>query len=281
MTSATARRWLGAPRWLLLRRASQFGILALFLAGPVFGLWWVKGNLNFSLTLNTLPLTDPYLMLQSLLAGQAPQRLALVGAALALLLYLLVGGRSFCAWVCPVNLLTDAAHVLRQRLGLKHSARMPSQTRYWMLAMTLLLAAASGDLAWEMVNPVSMAHRGAIFGFGLAWAVLAGVFLFDLLVVQRGWCGHLCPVGAFYSLIGKLALTRVRLPARLACNDCMDCYAVCPEPQVIRPALKAVGGVAPIILAANCSNCGRCIDVCGKNVFAFGIRLNPRPGSPS
>jgi ferredoxin-type protein NapH len=52
----------------------------------------------------------------------------------------------------------------------------------------------------------------------------------------------------------------------------MDCFAVCPEQQVIRPALKAVGGTGPIILEANCTNCGRCIDVCSKDVFRFGLR---------
>jgi ferredoxin-type protein NapH len=29
-----------------------------------------------------------------------------------------------------------------------------------------------------------------------------------------------------------------------------------------------------VILEANCTNCGRCIDVCSKNVFAFGTRFN-------
>jgi ferredoxin-type protein NapH len=53
----------------------------------------------------------------------------------------------------------------------------------------------------------------------------------------------------------------------------MDCFAVCPEQQVIRPALKAINGTPPIILAANCTNCGRCIDVCSKNVFSFGVRF--------
>ena len=33
-------------------------------------------------------------------------------------------------------------------------------------------------------------------------------------------------------------------------------------------------GVGPVILAANCSNCGGCIDVCSEGVFAFGSRFN-------
>jgi nitrate reductase cytochrome c-type subunit len=38
---------------------------------------------------------------------------------------------------------------------------------------------------------------------------VAAVFLFDLLVAPRGWCGHVCPVGAAYALIGSKSLLRV------------------------------------------------------------------------
>lgn len=272
--AVATKGWLAAHKWLILRRTSQLGILLLFLVGPWFGWWIVKGNLNFSYTLNTLPLADPYLLLQALMSGQTPERLGLIGVTIVVLFYLLVGGRSYCSWVCPVNLVTDFAAWLRNRLGLKGgNAHISRQTRYWILGMTLLVSAATGTIAWEMVNPVSMLHRGLIFGMGLAWAVILAVFLFDLFVMRHGWCGHLCPVGAFYSLIGKFSVMRVRLPRREACNDCMDCFAVCPEQQVIRPALKGIDGAPPVILFANCTNCGRCIDVCSKDVFQFGTRF--------
>lgn len=271
--------WLAAHKWLLLRRSSQIAILLLFLVGPWFKLWIVKGNLNFSYTLDFLPLADPYLLSQMLLAGFKPEKLALIGVAIVLLFYLLVGGRTYCSWVCPVNMVTDLANWLRARLGIKGSAHLSRRTRYWILAMTLAAALLTGTLAWEMVNPVSMLHRGLIFGLGFAWAVILAVFLFDLFVMRQGWCGHLCPVGAFYSLIGRFSLLRVRLPARAACNDCMDCFAVCPEQQVIRPALKAIDGAPPVILDPNCTNCGRCIDVCSKNVFSLGARSVGSPES--
>ncbi len=264
--------WLAAHKWLILRRTSQIAILLLFLVGPWFKLWIVKGNLNFSYTLGILPLTDPYLLVQSVLAGGKPEKMALIGVAIVLVFYLLVGGRSYCSWVCPVNLVADFANWLRTRLGLKGGAHLSRKTRYWILGMTLVTAAVTGTIAWEMINPISMLHRGLFFGLGFAWAVILAVFLFDLFVMRQGWCGHLCPVGAFYSLIGKLSFVRVKLPARDACNDCMDCFAVCPEQQVIRPALKGINGTPPVILDANCTNCGRCIDVCSKSVFSFGVR---------
>lgn len=271
--AVAAKGWLAAHKWLIARRISQVSILLLFLMGPWFHIWVVKGNLNFSYTLDFLPLADPYLILQMLAAGRTPEKLAWIGVAIVLLFYLLVGGRTYCSWVCPVNPVTDAAGWLRTRLGLKGGAHLSRKTRYWILGMTFVAAAATGSIAWEMMNPVSMLHRGLIFGLGFAWAVVLAIFLFDLFVMRNGWCGHLCPVGAFYSLIGKLSFLRIRLPARDACNDCMDCFAVCPEQQVIRPALKGIGGTPPLILEANCTNCGRCIDVCAKDVFVFGSRL--------
>ena len=271
--AVAAKGWLAAHKWLLLRRVSQISILALFLLGPLAGVWIVKGNLTFSYTLDVLPLTDPYILLQSLLTRHLPEMKAFVGAAIVLALYLLVGGRVFCSWVCPVNLVTDAAGWLRQRLGIKGGAHISRRTRYWILAMTLVLALATGTIAWELVNPVSMLHRGLIFGMGAGWTVILAIFLFGLFVTNDGWCGRLCPAGAFYSLIGKVSLLRTVAVRRSACNDCMDCFVVCPEPQVIRPALKGIDGASPVILAANCTNCGRCIDVCSKDVFAFGTRF--------
>lgn len=265
--------WLAAHKWLILRRASQIGILLLFLVGPWYKLWIVKGNLNYSYTLDFLPLTDAFQFVQLLATRQIPETLAIIGVIIVVLFYLLVGGRAYCSWVCPVNLVTDFANWLRARLGLKGGAHLSRQTRYWILGMTLVATALTGTLVWEMVNPVTMLHRGLIFGMGFAWAVILAVFFFDLFVMRHGWCGHFCPVGVFYGLIGKLSLTRIKLPAREACNDCMDCFAVCPEQQVIRPALKAINGTPPIILEENCTNCGRCIDVCSKNVFRFGSRF--------
>lgn len=271
--------WLKAHQWLMLRRLSQLAILTLFLLGPLAGIWIVKGNLNYSYTLDFLPLTDPYVALQSLAAGHVPEKLGLIGAAIVLVFYFLVGGRVYCSWVCPINMVTDAAGWFRDRLGIKGASSLSARTRYWILGMTLIGSALTGVVLWELINPVSMLHRGLIFGVGTAWMIVLVIFLFDLFVMSRGWCGRLCPVGAFYSLLGRWSPVRVSAAKRAACNDCMDCFEVCPEPQVIRLALKGEAkGVGPVILAPNCTNCGRCIDVCSKDVFGFSLRAaRPRP----
>lgn len=266
--------WWAAHQWLVLRRIVQLSILTLFIVGTVGGIAILKGNLASSMVLGFVPLTDPFLILQSLFAGHFPYQQAWIGAGIVLAFYLLVGGRVFCSWVCPMNMVTDAAAALRRRLGLKGGHVPPAQTRYWLLGFVLLAAALTGRLAWEWVNPVSMLHRGLVFGFGLAWGVVGSVFLYDLLLGSRGWCGHVCPQGAMYAILGRAGLVRVSASKRSACNDCMDCFAVCPEPHVIRPALKAVGQTHPIILSGACTNCARCIDVCSERVFKLSTRFS-------
>lgn len=265
---------LRANRWLLLRRISQLGVLALFAIGPWLGYWVVKGNLSSSLTLGVLPLSDPFVLAQTIAAGHWPEITALTGAAIIVAFYLFAGGRAFCAWVCPMNLVTDAAAWTRRRLELR-SSRAPSRaTRLWLLAGVLAGAAVTGVAAWEWVNPVSMLHRGLLFGMGLGWSIVAAVFVYDALVARSGWCGHLCPQGAFYGLLGRASVLRVSASRRDQCNDCGDCLVICPETHVIAPALKGRG--SPVISSSDCTNCGRCIDVCSRDVFRFTTRFDHR-----
>jgi len=271
--------WL-AYRFLILRRVSQAFFLSLFLLGPWFGIWWVKGNLSGSLTFDFLPLTDPFITLQGMVAGHWPELTALLGAVIVGVTYALIGGRVYCSWVCPINPVTDTASWLHRKFDLPKGWQPKRGTKYFMLAAVLGVSVLTGTVAWEFVNPISMLHRGLIFGVGFAWALVLGVFLFDLLLARRGWCGHLRPVGAFYGLSGSKSLLRVTAQKRAACDDCMDCFAVCPEMQVITPALRGKDADTPLILSPDCTNCGRCIDVCSVDVFYFTHRFDetPAPG---
>lgn len=185
------------------------------------------------------------------------------------LCYLLVGGRADCSWVCPINPVTDLAVWLRQRLGLRGGMRLSRNARFAALATTAIAAVATGTIAWDLVNPVSMLQRGLIFGLGAGRAVVLAVLPFDRFVAQRGWCGHLCPVGASDSLLGRFSPLRVSATQCAACNDCADRYAVRPAPTIIEPTLEGSG--SPVIGSSQCTDCGRCIDLCSKDVFPFGL----------
>lgn len=265
--------WWRAHQYLVLRRISQLLVFGLFLLGPWAGIWLVKGNLSASLTLGTVPLTDPFALAQVLATRHWPELSALLGAAIVVVFYAVMGGRVFCSWACPVNAVTDSASWLRRRLKIT-TGRAPRELRYWLIPAILVACAVSGVTVWEWVNPVSLTQRALIFGGSMALGAALAVFLYDLFVAPRGWCGHLCPMGATYALIGSKSLVRVSAQASSRCNDCADCYAVCPEPQVIPIALKGKNGASPLIADSDCTNCGRCIDVCGPDVFTYTHRFD-------
>jgi ferredoxin-type protein NapH len=121
-----------------------------------------------------------------------------------------------------------------------------------------------------------MLHRELIFGVGLGLTAVAGIFLLDLFVIKHGWCGHLCPLGAFYALVGKMALLRVRFDDA-SCSHCGECARVCPEPQVLN--LKKAAERSMVVFG-ECTNCGRCITVCPEDSLKFGLRVRAPSAIP-
>ncbi len=264
-----------ANKWLIARRLSQLFFLLLFLSGPWWGLWIAKGTLSSSLTFDLLPLTDPLIALQSLLAGHWPEATAITGATIVLATYLVLGGRLYCSWVCPINPVSDLASWTRRKLGIERGVALKPQTRLYVLGAVLAAAVLTGTIAFELINPITTLHRSLQYGLTLGASSVILIFLYGVFVSREGWCGQLCPVGAFYGLLNRTALIRVSAQGRARCDDCMDCYAVCPELHVISPALKGAGGqVSPLILSPDCTACGRCIDVCPERIFRFTHRFD-------
>ncbi|TOK23374.1 quinol dehydrogenase ferredoxin subunit NapH [Vibrio parahaemolyticus] len=261
--------WWRAHRFLVLRRLCQLTIIALFMAGPTLGV--LTGNLSSSMLLDTVPLSDPLIVLQALATGHIPEFNALLGVVIVVVFYAILAPRAFCAWVCPLNIVTDLAAWLRRKFNIKASYRWSPAIRYWLIPVLMLGSALSGAILWTWLDPVAALHRGLVFGMGAGWVLIALVFVLDLLLVEHGWCGHLCPLGATYGVIGRKSLLRVTAVRREDCTKCMDCFCVCPEPEVLRQPLKEGDRR---VMDQNCISCGRCLDVCPEHVFEFKTRLN-------
>ncbi len=257
-------------RYLIARRTSQVGILGLYLAAHLWGLKILEGNLSSSMFLETVPLSDPFAVLQMFVAGSVISMDILIGALIITLFYMLIGGRMFCSWVCPMNMVTDAANFLRRKLGIHEVQKrvyMSRNIRFWVLGLSLFLSFVMGLTAFESVSPISILHRGIVFGMGFGFSAVVIIFFFDLLVHENAWCGYICPLGGFYSLIGRFSFLRVKYDLD-RCTECMECKKVCPEKEV----LFMVGNASETVKMGACSNCARCIEVCNDNALQFSIR---------
>jgi len=258
-------------KYLLLRRVTQFTLLFLYFGANAYGWHMLEGTFGSSVLFGVIPLADPYTTLQVLATGFVLGSDVLLGALITILFYMIVGGRAFCSWACPINMVTDLANWLRRKLNLdKEEVNyrfIKRKARYWIMVLGLIVSAVVGVAAFEVLSPITIMQRGIIFGFGAGIAVIVAIFLFDLFGVKNGWCGHLCPLGASYSLIGKASIIRVKHDHE-ACTACMKCKVVCPENQVLHMIDKESISVTD----GECTNCGRCIDVCDDDALGFSIR---------
>lgn len=264
---------LGVWKYLLLRRFIQLSTLILFF-GSAHWAWnyneqpIISGNLSSSMLFGFIPLSDPFAVLQILMTQNSLLNEALIGAVIILGFYFIVGGRVWCSWVCPVNMITDLAAKIRKKLNIQNAVQLSRKFRYTMLGLTLILSALTGVAAFEWMSPISIFHRELIFGLGAGWAFLLGIFIMDMLILKDGWCGYICPLGAFYALVGKFSMIKIGFNAP-TCTHCVECTKVCPEPQVLDLKLASSKGY---ISAGECTNCGRCIGVCPEDTLQFDLK---------
>lgn len=265
-------------RYIIYRRFIQIGTLLLFFGSAHWG-WTLfekpilRGNLSSSEFLGFIPLADPFAALQIFITGHVLHKDVLIGATLVFIAYLILGARVWCSWVCPINMITDLAGWIRKRLNITNTFKLRRKLRYAFLGLSLILSLLMGVAAFEWISPISIFHRELIFGIGMGWVIILAIFLFDLFVLKHGWCGHLCPLGAFYALVGKVAPLRISFDTP-TCTHCLECVHVCPEPQVLDFKLAGKHG---LINSGECTNCGRCITVCPEDTLKFDLRKNINP----
>ena len=244
-----------------------------FLDDPAEALDAVKGN-TWSATLWGWKLSDPLAVAGQTAAGLSIHWPFWLTALIPVVLTVFLG-RFYCGWICPATFLYELNSNLAAWLhwaGFKlGNRRFDKRIKYAVMAIGLLLSAASGSVLVAAVYPPAIIGREiyyvvALSGFGAGMVFFLATLLFDLLVSRRGFCRYLCPGGALYSLLGRYRLVRIRRIVE-TCNDCAKCNVVCEFE--LDPQRDGFG--------QECNNCAACIAVCPTNALTFVIRATDYP----
>jgi len=253
-------------KFTILRRITQIAVIGAFIAGNHYGVEILRGNLSSSTLFGKISLSDPFAVLQLLLAGGMLEATSLIGAAIILAFYALIAPRAFCGWVCPINLLTDIANWLRARLGItKSMINVSHRARYVIMGVVLVLSAAFGVAVFESVSHIGAFARALIALSASALNIALVVIIFEMFAGRHMICGHLCPLGAFWALASRFSLIRVR-HSKDKCTACGRCKSVCPEVHVLN-----LVGKSDFNVGSECTTCGRCVEVCGDEALKFSI----------
>ncbi len=205
-------------------------------------------------------------------------------AAVALLL-----GRAFCAWGCPMGLVEDALAALPRPRALCRWAASSRVARLgrgldaclkplkWLSLAAVVWFVFHLDMGAERAYPYvvrsasTYAMEPARIALGLGsshyairlWVLAAALVLG--LVVTRGWCRYLCPLGALLGLTNRVSVFGMHRDMA-KCTDCGRYPRECPQ------------GTTPG--RTDCTVCAECVQGCGRDAITLAPRWRPTVREP-
>ncbi len=197
-----------------------------------------------------------------------------IGTFTVFLLWVLLGGRSFCSWVCPYHLIaewTEALHLklVEKKIVTDHEFHRGTRTVFWVLFA--LMALVTGYTIFETISPTGILSRALIYGPGLALGWVFVLLLFEIFWSRRAWCRYVCPIGLTYGVVGTLSPLQIGYNVEQCFHE-GDCRKVCLVPHVLDVTIKGRAAEENMGLGPDCTRCGLCVDTCPTGALHFEVK---------
>ncbi|MEA2054244.1 MAG: 4Fe-4S binding protein [Candidatus Thermoplasmatota archaeon] len=198
---------------------------------------------------------------------------SLIYLAGSITLISMVFGRAACGWACPIGFLQDIiGH--KRKIKSANGKKADKKLRYLKYAILLLIAPAcyiTGKMVYTNICPIGgltatipalilHPHGYALGTYFIPKMLFLGGFFALVVLLTRGWCRHLCPVGAMMAPFNKISLLQLEVDMN-KCTHCGRCKAVCPM-DIEMPEDNR---------SSECIRCGRCVSACPVNAIKLGF----------
>lgn len=269
----------GKHKWRTIRWSVLLGINGLFILSFMLDLSMLEGSLSGS-RLVGFYLMDPFNTLQQLIISFYTGHWVhltmnfVIGASTIFLFYFLMGGRTFCSWVCPYHFLAEWGEKLHNYFVKKKKIKEHTYNRYLRYVFWigfLLLAFLTRNLVFEDINPVGILSRAMVYGPGLILLWILVLVTFEIVYSKRFWCRYVCPIGTTYSIVGNLSPVGVKFDLD-KCAHCRDCQTVCLVPHELWFVEKGKATNERHDVGSDCTRCGLCIDICPGDALSYTIK---------
>ena len=263
----------GSKKWRNRRWATLIFINVLFLVSYYFDIQLLEGALTASRFMG-FHMADLNSALQVTLAFKHMVLNLVIGTVTVIVIWLLLGGRTFCSWVCPYHLLSEWAeslHLFLANKGLVKDRSFNRKVRSIFYLLFALLALVTGYTVFETISVTGIVSRALIYGPGVAMIWVGLVLLFEVFYSRRAWCRYVCPIGITYGVVGAVSPLRVKFVLK-DCHHEGECRKVCLVPHVLDMTVKGKAAHTEVDVSADCTRCGMCVDVCPTDSLRFEMK---------
>lgn len=190
----------------------------------------------------------------SLIQGTEIQPLLFIGLPVFFITILIVG-RFFCGYPCPVGALQEFVYELPIR-KVAFNQKTANIIRGIVFLLMIILAVTVGFALFVFLDIYTIFSLTSLFIMIPSIAVLIAISIF----VYRPWCRILCPFGFLAWVLGRVSLFKINRNEN--CNECGICESVCPTQEAYEKSIKG-----------ECYLCNRCIEACPYNALDYSITL--------
>ena len=184
----------------------------------------------------------------------------------AVMLLTIIMGRWFCGWLCAFGAYNDLIYFISRKVfkvKFKVNEKVDSILKYvkyivlifiiivsWTMGSRILASTSPWDV-FGQITDLSTVMSSLVIGLILLVLITIGAAF-----IERFFCRYLCPLGAVFSIISRIGITKINKP-KADCGKCRACTINCSMGLKLYKVNGTKGG--------DCINCLKCTEVCPRN----------------